>query len=141
MDENYLRISNKELFYAAMMLGVDRLVNVVYDFPTDEARQLSELDEVKRVLHKKKLLKESSTGEITLDTSVAACAAFCAEPDDCAIVDEEGFYATVYDAADSHMLLERLDDENNEARWFEDKTSIDEYIEQRLRGGQTNGGA
>jgi hypothetical protein len=143
MDENYLDVSNKELFYTAMMLDLDRLVNVEYDFPADDEKLLSEFDEVKKTLHKRKLLKENSKGEITLDSALSVCAAFCARPENCIVVDEEGFYGTVYNAVDSYMLLERTDEDKNKAYWFADRQSMDDYITQRLAsagaGAESNG--
>ncbi len=37
-NEKTLNVSNKELFYAAVMLGVQQLVNVLYDYPASEAQ-------------------------------------------------------------------------------------------------------
>jgi hypothetical protein len=147
MEENALRVSNKELFYSAMMLELDRLVNVEYVFPADDAKLAKELDEVKRSLHKRKLLKESAKGEITLDFALSVCAAFCAKPDNCAVVDEGGFYATVYEAGDAYMLLERLSDDESAARWFKDRESVGEYLTRKLESlegkeeANTDGGA
>jgi hypothetical protein len=132
MDENYLHVTNKELFYSAMMLNLNRLVNIEYDFPADDIKLAKELDEAKRSLHKKKLLKESAKGEITLDFALSACAAFCARPDNCAVVDREGYYATVYGAANAYMLLERLNEGESAARWFKDRESLDGYLTQKL---------
>ncbi|MDR1965812.1 MAG: hypothetical protein LBQ36_03815 [Synergistaceae bacterium] len=144
MEENYLQVSNRELFYSAMMLGLERLVNVEYDFPADEAKLESELDETKRALHKKKLLKENTKGEITLDFALSLCAAFCSKPENCMVVDEGGFYATIYNAADSYMLLERTGEGEYAARWFADRAPLDGYITQKLgsgdEGASANGG-
>ena len=138
MDGQCLRITNKELFYSAMMLNFDRLVNVEYVFPADETRLAKELDEAKRTLHKKKLLKENSKGEINLDFALSACAAFCANPDKCIVVDEDGYYATVYVASDSYMLLERAGEEENAALWFRDRESLDGYIMRKLESTEGN---
>jgi len=132
VDEKYLHVTNKELFYSAMMLNFDRLVNVEYIFPADEDRLAKELDEVKRSLHKKKLLNENSKGEINLDFALSACTAFCANPDKCIVVDEEGYYATVYVVADSYMLLERGTEDENSALWFRYKESLDGYVMEKL---------
>ena len=37
-NEKTLYVTNKELFYAAAMLGVQQLVNVFYDCPASEAQ-------------------------------------------------------------------------------------------------------
>ena len=37
-NEKILHVTNKELFYAAVMLGVQQLVNVLYDYPASEAQ-------------------------------------------------------------------------------------------------------
>lgn len=139
MEENALRVSNKELFYSAMMLRLERLVNIEYVFPADDAKLAKELDEVKRSLHKRKLLKENAKGEITLDFALSACAAYCAKPDSCAVVDEGGYYATVYGAANSYMLLERAGENECSARWFRDKKSLDGYVTQKLDAARGNG--
>jgi hypothetical protein len=148
VDGNALRITDKELFYSAMMLNLDRLVNVEYVFPADEAKLSKELDEVKRSLHKKKLLKENAKGEITLDFALSACAAYCAKPDHCTVVDEEGYYATIYGAANSYMLLERTGDGECAAVWFRDREALDEYVTRKLgdakgkeKEEEANGGA
>jgi hypothetical protein len=132
MEEDFLRVSNKDLFYSAMMLKLDRLVNVEYVFPADDAKLAKELDEVKRSLHKRKLLKESAKGEITLDFALAACATFCARPENCAVVDRDGFYATVYDSGGAYMLLERLSEDESGALWFKDREAVDGYLTRKL---------
>ena len=136
MDEKCLRVTNKELFYSAMMLNLDRLVNVEYVFPADEEKLAKELDEAKRSLNKKKLLKENSKGEISLDFALSACAAFCANPDKCIVVDEGEYYATAYVAADSYMLLERGVEDENSALWFQDKESLDGYVMKKLENSE-----
>jgi hypothetical protein len=132
MEESSLRVSNKELFYSAMMMNFDRLVNIEYDFPADEKKLAAELEEVKGALRRRHLLKENSKGEITIDFALSACTAFCAKPDNCMVVDEKGFYATIYGAAGSYMLMERGDDGEYLALWFPDRESADGYITGRL---------
>jgi hypothetical protein len=78
MEENVLRLSNKELFYSAMLLRLEQIVNIEYAFPADESARRAELDDVKRSLHKKNLLKENSKGEIVLNRELALCEAYCA---------------------------------------------------------------
>jgi hypothetical protein len=131
MEENRLRLSGKELFYSAVLLGLKKLVNIQYDFPTDEAQLAKELNEVKRALHKRRLLRENSRNEITLDFQLSACAALCAQPDSCSIVDTGGVSATIYRADDAFMLLEREADGMYAASWFTDKSSLDEHLVQR----------
>jgi hypothetical protein len=137
MDKNYLKLSDKELFYGAMILNLDRLVNVVYDFPMVTQRLAAELDDVKRSFHKKKLLKENSKGQITLDNDLSACVTFCAKPDSCVIVEEDGFRATLYGRAGSYMLLESVGEGERAARLFGDRQSANSYIENRLSGTPT----
>jgi hypothetical protein len=132
VDENVLNVSDKELFYSAMMLGLDELVNVEYLFPADGAKLASELEETKRGLHKKRMLKENAKGEITLDVRLSLCAAFCARPDRCDVVDRDGLYGTVYNAAATYMFLERTGEGENAARWFKDTESLNEHIARRL---------
>jgi len=140
MDENSLSVSSKELFYSAMLLGFDRLVNIEYIFPADDERLAAELDEVKKALHKRKLLKENSKGEITLDFTLSLCAAFCSKPDSCTVVDEEGYYATIYSAADVNMLLEKNEDGEFSALWFPDSETLDGHITQKLESVTTEAG-
>jgi hypothetical protein len=132
MDEYNLRVSNRELFYSAMLLWQSQLVNVEYDFPADSAARKAELEEVKRSLHKKKLLRENSKGAVTLDSKLSSCVGFCAAPDSCVVADEDGFYATIYGVGDSCMLLERIEDGENEVSWFKDRQSADSYITERI---------
>jgi hypothetical protein len=132
MAENGLRVTNKELFYSAMLLGLDRLVGVEYVSPAANTKLNNELDEVKRTLHRKKLLKESAKGEITLDFMLSVCATFCARPVNCLVVDKDGFYATIYNVANLYMLLERLTEDESEARLFMDRESMNGYIAQKL---------
>jgi hypothetical protein len=47
-------------------------------------------------------------------------------------VDEGGFYGTIYSAGGAYMFLERTGDGENEARWFKDNESLDEYISGRI---------
>lgn len=131
MDETAFKVSARELFYGAIMLGMDRLVNVEYDFPTDDERLLVQLDETKQSMHKKKLLRENSKGEVTLDFMLSACVAFCARPDDCSVLETDGVSGTVYHAAGSFMLLESDNDDEYTAHWFKDADSVDGYITQR----------
>ena len=138
MDEEYLRVTNKELFYSAMMLNFERLVNVEYLFPADEAKLAQELEEAKRSLHKKKLLRESSNGEISLDFALSTCASSCANPDSCIVVDEDGYYATIYVTSDTYMLLEQVNEEENAALWFKDKESLDGYVIRKLESVKEN---
>ncbi|MDR1472244.1 MAG: hypothetical protein LBS75_06950 [Synergistaceae bacterium] len=139
MEENGLSVSSKELFYSAMMLGLDKLVNVEYVFPADETRMADELEEVKRGLRKKRMLKENTKGEITLDFGLSLCAAFCSKPDSCGVVDEDGLYGTIYKAAETYMFLERTGEGENAAKWFKDSESLDEHITRRLGAGAEAG--
>ena len=139
MDEQRLCVTNKELFYSAMMLNHDRLVGIEYDFPADEARLTKELNEAKRSLHKKKLLKENSKGEINLDFALSTCAGLCANPDSCIVVDEDGYRATVYVASNYYMLMERAGKDENAALWFRDKEALDGYIMQKLESMKGDG--
>ena len=104
---NELRITAKELCYTAALLGYDRLVGVAYEYPLDEFACMKELNEVKRALHKRRLLRESAGGEITLAEELAACAAFCARPERCEILDEN---TTLYHARGGTMRLARGED-------------------------------
>ena len=132
MEQGFLSVTKKELFYTAVMLQLKQLVNVVYDFPADETKFEQELNEARSSLRKKKLLMESARNGITLDTALCTCAAFCAEPEKCEVIDEKNYYATVYTAENFHMLLERGETDELLARWFLDKENLDKYIDEKI---------
>ena len=132
-NEKTLHVTNKELFYAAAMLGVQQLVNVLYDFPANEAQFAKELEEVKKSLRLKKLLTESARSGVSMDFALAMCTAFCAEPDSCEAVASDGYDATVYNAAGMHMLLERRSEDDLAALWFQERKNLDQYLEDKLR--------
>ena len=146
MNSEFLCLTRKELFYAAAMLGLKRLVNVIYEFPADTAAFDRELNEARGTLRKKKLLTESARNGASLDFSVCACAAFCASPESCEVVDKEGYYATIYKAADVYMLMEKRSEDDLAAAWFVEKEALDSYIDTKLKeaakeGADENGGA
>ncbi len=132
MDMEFLCVTRKELFYAAAMLGLRRLINVIYEFPADTAVFDREMNEARSSLRKKKLLTESARSGANLDLAVCACAAFCANPESCEVVDNKDYYATIYRAADVAMLLERRSEDDLAAAWFVDKEDLDEYIDAKL---------
>ena len=132
MEQDFLNVTKKELFYTAVMLQLRQLVNIVYDFPADNAKFEQELNEARSSLRKKKLLMESARNGITLDTALCTCAAFCAEPEKCEVIDENNYYATVYTAENFHMLLERGEGDELLARWFLDKENLDKYIDEKI---------
>ncbi|GHS95052.1 hypothetical protein AGMMS50276_09300 [Synergistales bacterium] len=133
MSEKALRVSDKELFYSAMILKYERLVGVEYAFPTGENDREKELEEVKRGLRKKKLLRENSKGEITIDFALSACAAFCARPEFCRVIDEPSYHATIYGAAKAFLLLERVGEDENDALIFISEEELSGFIKQRLK--------
>lgn len=132
MEQDFLCVTKKELFYTAVMLQLKQLVNIVYDFPADDTKFEQELNEARSSLRKKKLLMESARNGITLDTALCTCAAFCAEPEKCEVIDENNYYATVYTAENFHMLLERGESDELLARWFLDKENLDKYIDEKI---------
>ena len=132
MEINFLHVTTKELFYTAVMLQLRQLVNIVYDFPADDTKFEQELNEARSSLRKKKLLTESARNGITLDTTLCTCAAFCAEPEKCEVIDENNYYATIYTAENLHMLLERGAGDELLATWFLDKENLDKYIDSKI---------
>lgn len=128
MELSRLHVTNKELFYAAMMLKLAKLVDVEYLFPADKALLARELDEAKQSLRKKKLLKENSKGEVSLDIALTACAALCADPESCSTMESGRYRATTYSSASAHMLLERGGEGELDAVWFKDKEDLDGYL-------------
>ena len=132
MKEYCLRVTNKELFYTAMMLHLHRLVNVEYVFPLKENDLRRELNEAKGTLRRKKLLKENAKGKVLLDAALTACAALCSEPEDCMVKKSEGYYATAYTAADVYMLLERGAEDELTSVWFRDQESMNSYLDEKM---------
>ena len=141
MDNHLLRITVKELFYSAMMLRLNRLVNVEYIFPADEGGRARELSEVKQTLRKKKLLKESAKGDVSMSLTLMACAIMCSNPEKCTIREAEGYYATAYGVAGSYMLLEKEDEGELAVSWYKDEETLKEYLSGKLNadGTETDG--
>ena len=132
MTETAVTLSNKEIFYITLMLGGERLVGVEYDFPIDEALLMQELGEVKRGLNKRKLLRENSKGEVSMEYTLTAVAGFCSQPDVCLIVDEEGLKGTVYKVGESSLLLEPAENDEFNASVFTSEKALGEYIGSRI---------
>jgi hypothetical protein len=119
-----------------MMMRLDRLVNVEYSFPADQKRMAAEMEDVKRGLNRKKLLRENSKGELAMDLALTTCVAYCARPETCSIYEADGVYATVYGAAGAFMVLERTGAGENIAAWFGSEADVNEYL---LRTGGRKG--
>ncbi|MBR1603398.1 MAG: hypothetical protein IJ667_08160 [Synergistaceae bacterium] len=133
IEAKALHVTRKELFYAAMMLGIRQLVNVVYDFPANERLLNNELDDVKKELRKKKLLVESARGGVSLNFALAMCVAFCSEPKKCEVVETEKYYAVIYQAADSFMILENQQSADDlKALWFSKRENLNLYINNKI---------
>jgi hypothetical protein len=105
---------------------------VEYAFPTDEKGREKELEDVKRDLRKRKLLKESSKGEITIDFTLSACAVFCARPEFCRVIDEPSYRAMVYGASGAFLLLEKINEDENDALIFINEEQLGDFIKQRV---------
>ena len=137
MEEDFLQITKKELFYTAVMLRLRQLVNVVYDFPADDTKFEQELNEARNSLRKKKLLTESARSGISLDFALIICAAFCANPESCEVVNVNNYYATIYKVAQAYMLMEQRSDGNLLAVWFSQRDTLDKYIHSKTSVGNT----
>ena len=133
MEEILLHVTKKELFYTAVMLQLRQLVNIVYDFPADENKFEQELSEVRSSLRKKKLLTESARKGISLDFALCSCAVFCSAPEKCEVINEDGYYATVYTVSRVHMLLEHNSEEDFTAIWCLNKETLDNYIASKTK--------
>ena len=133
MKQPALTVTDKEIFYTALMLGSERLIGVEYDFPIDEGALMQELGTVKRDLNKRKLLRENSKGEITLSDDLTAVAVFCSEPEECIVVEEDMLQGTIYKVGVSSLLLEPSGDDGYDAYIFTDGNSLDEYITGRIQ--------
>ena len=136
-----MQITNKELFYTAMMLKLDHLVNVEYLFPADSAAMSRELEEAKQTLRKKKLLKENSKGEVAIDLALTACASLCAHPQTWTVTESDGYYATIYGTENAYMLLERGTEGELTAIWFKDRENLDGYLTGRMNEIKTEAGS
>lgn len=128
-----MHVTGKELFYSAMMLRLERLVNVEYLYPTSEEGRLAELEDAKQTLRKKKLLKENANGKIALDLGLIACASLCSNPESCEVKEHEnGYHAAVYKSEETYMLMEQDDDGAYSISWFKDKDELDEHVSKRM---------
>ena len=132
IENKSLRVTRKELFYAAAMLHLKQLVNIVYDFPADTTFFDQELREAKSSLRKKQLLKESAREGVTLDFALTICAVFCAMPEKCEIVSQDNYHAAIYEISSLFMLLEESRDDELKAIWFLDRDNLDRYIEAKV---------
>ena len=135
--KKFLLITKKELFYSAVMLRIRRLVNVVYDFPADNLKFEAELRSARKTLRKKNLLEDSARDGVNISFSLSVCVSFCANPDKCEVIDSYGYYATIYQASNMYMLMERREDEEDDellaAAWFKNRDSLDEYVNHQIQ--------
>ena len=132
MGHDFLYITKKELFYTAVMLHLRQLVNIVYDFPADNAKFEQELNEARSSLRKKKLLTESARNGISLSFALCVCAIFCSEPDKCELINSNGYYATIYEGGGVYMLLEKRSENDLAAIWYSHKEKLYKYIETQI---------
>lgn len=129
MTGEVMHITSKELFYSAMMLRLDKLVNVEYLYPTSEEGRLAELEDAKQSLRKKNMLKESANGSVSLDLGLIACASLCSNPEHCEVKkDASGYYATIYKTDETYMLMEHDGEGAYCVSWFNGKNEIDEHF-------------
>ena len=132
MEQDFLSVTKKELFYTAVMLQLKQLVNVVYDFPADNAKFEQELNEARSSLRKKKLLTESARNGISLDFALIVCAMFCANPQKCELINSNGYYATIYEGGGVYMLLEKRSENDLAAIWYGHKEKLYQYIDMQI---------
>ena len=133
-NRKFLLITKKELFYAAVMLRIRKLVNVVYNFPADKLKFEAELRETRKTLRRKNLLEDSVRDGVNVSFSLSVCVSFCANPDKCEVIDSYGYYATVYHASTMFMLMEQRDDDDDllAVAWFTSRKILDEYINSQV---------
>ena len=131
-DKKFLLITKKELFYSAVMLRIRKLVNVVYDFPADKLKFEAELRDARKTLRRKNLLEDSARDGVNISFSLSVCVSFCANPDKCEVIDSYGYYATVYTASKTFMLMEQREDDILAAAWFTDRKNLDEYVNSQI---------
>ena len=121
-------LTRKELFYAAVIMNLRQLVNIVYEFPADETKFEQELNEAKNSLRKKRLLTESISEGTGLDFALIACLAFCSTPEKCEPIDFNNYHAAIYTVASAFMLIEQRSSEDLAVAWFEKREILDRYI-------------
>ena len=131
-DKKFLLITKKELFYSAVMLRIRKLVNVVYDFPADKLKFEAELRDARKTLRRKNLLEDSARDGVNISFSLSVCVSFCANPDKCEVIDSYGYYATVYTASKTFMLMEQREDDILAAAWFTYRKNLDEYVNSQI---------
>lgn len=136
MNDKFLCVTRKELFYTAVMVGISQLVNVEYEYPIDDAEFNAELEDVRRSLRKKKLFHESIKDGSTINFGLTACASFCEEPDSCKVVEGNGYYATIYGVKGRYMLMERRADDVLAMGFFIKKENLDRYVRDKLSEGE-----
>lgn len=123
--------SAKELFYCAYILRFTPLIGVEYLFPPDENLRNRELNEVKRDLHKRKLLRENSKGEITLTSELSTIMTTICKPDNAFNVKND---IMLFQKDDTILLLEKNSDDYT-ALIFADLQSAKEYTMEILKKG------
>ena len=129
--KKFLLVTRKELFYAAVMLRVKKLVNVVYDFPADKIKFERELRDAKRTLSKKHLIEETSSGT-NISFILSVCVSFCANAEQCEIINSFGYYATVYKSSRVYMLMEERGYDDLAFAWFNDKDVLHKYVNDEI---------
>ena len=139
-EDGFLHITIKELFYVAVMLHIKHLVNIVYNFPADEIKFEQELNEARSTLRKKKLLTESARGGIGLNFALIVCAAFCANPESCEVINTDQYSATIYKIALAYMLMEKRSEHDLAIVWFTERKILDKYIAEKTIQATEKGG-
>lgn len=127
-----MKVSTKELFYSAMMLRIDRLIDVEYIYPSSEEARAVELADAMKSLRGKKLLKENANGDVSLDFALTACATLCAKPEICELKTTDKYHATIYGAEDTFMLIEHEPEDQLAVTWFADRTEMDAHVAQMM---------
>lgn len=144
MNTNFICVTKKELFYTAVMVGIKRLVNVVYEYPIDDKAFSVELNEARKSLIMKKLLHDSAREGMTINFGLCACASFCEDPDSCETIDHDGYQASIYCSLGKYMLMEHRDDDILAMTFFTNRKMLDQYINELTfsqKGDISNGGA
>ena len=140
MDEKFLCLTAKEIFYTAVMLKIKQLVNIVYDFPADVNKFEQELNEARNSLRKKKLLTESARGGINLNFALIACVSFCAAPETCEIINSNNYHATIYKVSSVYMLMEKNSSDEFNFIWFTEREILNKYVDGKINLQNSEGG-
>jgi len=110
--------SAKELFYCAYLLGVERIIGVEYLFPYQSGMFDKELNETKLRLRERKLLRQTSKGEVILNKEIIRIIIALSEPKDVLNITST---AVLFKGNDAMFVVEKAQDEYSITIYNEEK--------------------